>query len=181
LLHPERISRHEQILVSPSRIRDGNPGTTIGRCTIGCSLTSLLGIDVKTPVERLGEVSVHELVDLFKDERYALWWRRRSRYRSPDISIALKAGHTPRDHLRGWLHACEIARLISTDGYTTERGEIHYTRAAHREVDRLFEKFTSVMRHHGWKIDESTLVVGLPPIISFDIDCGPNGTPDHRP
>ena len=177
-LRPERISRNERILVSPSRIRDGNSGTTIGRCTIGCSLISLLRTDLKTPVERLGEIS-HEFVDIFKDERYALWWRRKSRYQSPDISIALKAGHTPRDHLRGWLHACEIARLIATsDGHTTE---IHYIRAAHREVDRLFEKFTSVMRYHGWKIDEGTLVVGLPPIISLDVDRGQNGITGHRP
>jgi hypothetical protein len=177
-LDPERISRDERILVSPSRIRSGNSGTIIGRCTIGCSLTSLLRIDMKTPV---GEVSIHELVELFRDERYALWCVRKSRYRSPDISIALKAGHTPRDHLRGWLHACETARLMATDGKGTERGEIHYIRAAHREVNRLFEKFTNVMRHRGWKIDEGTLVVGLPPIMSFDVDCGPNGAPDHRP
>ena len=57
---------------------------------------------------------------------------------------------------------------------------MHYIRAAHREVDRLFEKFTNVMRHHGWKIDEGTLVVGLPPIISFDVDFGPNGFPEDR-
>lgn len=180
-MHPERISRHERIFVSPSRIRDGNSGAIIGRCTIGCSLSSLLRIDVGTPVKRLAEVSIHDLVDLFKDERYALWCRRQSRHRSPDISIALKAGHTPIDHLRGWLHACEIARLIATDGRTTEGGEIHYIRAAHREVDRLFEKFTSVMRLHGWKIEEGTLVVGLPPVISFDVDCGPNGSPEERP
>jgi len=179
-LHPERISQHERILVPPSQILGGNPGTIIGRCTIGCSLSSLLRIDVETSVKRLGDVSIHELVDLFKDERYALWCRRRSRRRCPDISIALKAGHTPLDHLRGWLHACEIARLISTDGEPTEGGEIHYIRAAHREVDRLFEKFTSVMRHHGWKIDEGTLVIGLPPIISFDMDRGPNGSPEGR-
>ena len=180
-MHPERISRDERILVSPSRIRDGNSGMIIGRCNIGCSLTSLLRINMKTSVGRLGEVSIHELVDLFRDERYALWCGRKSRYRSPDISIALKVGHTPRDHLRGWLHACETARLMATDGKATERGEIHYIRAAHQEVDRLFEKFTNVMRHQGWKIDEGTLVVGLPPIISFDVDCGPNGAPDHRP
>jgi len=180
-LHPERISRDERILVSPSRIRDGNSGTIIGRCTIGCSLTSLLRADMNTPVGRFGELSIHELVDLFRDEKYALWCRRKSRYRSPDISIALKAGHTPRDHLRGWLHACEIARLMATDGKPTGGGEIHYIRAAHQEVDGLFEKFTNVMRHHGWKIDEGTLVVGLPPIISFDIDCGPNGAPEHMP
>ena len=180
-LHPEQISRHERIFVSPSRIRDGSSGTIIGRCTIGCSLSSLLRIDVETSVKLLAEVSVNELVDLFKDERYALWWRRQSRHRSPDISIALKAGHTPLDHLRGWLHACEIARLIATDGKTAEGGEIHYIRAAHREVDRLFEKFTNVMRRHGWKIDEGTLVVGLPPIISIDTDCGPNGSLEDRP
>lgn len=179
-MHPERISKNEQILVSPSRIRDGNSGTAIGRCTIGCSLTSFLRTEVETPVGRLKEDSIHELVDLFKDERYALWCRRKSRRRSPDISIALKAGHGPRDHLRGWVHACEIARLMATDGTTTERGEIHYIRAAHREVERLFEKFTNVMRHHGWKIDGGTLVVGLPPIISFDADCGPNA-PGHTP
>ena len=179
-MHPERISRHERIFVSPSRIRDENSGTTIGQCTIGCSLSSLLRIDVGTPVKLLAEVSIHELVDLFKDERYALWCRRRSRRRSPDISIALKAGHTPLDHLRGWLHACEIARLIATDGKATEHGEIHYIRAAHREVDRLFERFTNVMRRHGWKIDEGTLVVGLPPIISFDVDYGPNGSREVR-
>lgn len=153
----------------------------IGRCTIGCSLTSLLRTEVETPVGRLREDSIHELVDLFRDERYALWCRRKSRRQSPDISIALKAGHEPRDHLRGWVHACEIARLMATDGTATERGEIHYIRAAHREVDRLFEKFTNVMRHHGWKIDEGTLVVGLPPIISFDADCGPNAASDHTP
>ena len=165
----------------PSRIRDGSSGTIIGRCTIGCSLTSSLRIGVKAPVGRLGEVSVYELADLFRDERYALWCRRKSRYRSPDISIALKVGHTPRDHLRGWLHACEIARLMATDGKPTEHGEIHYVRAAYQEVDGLFEKFTNVMQHHGWKIDEGTLVVGLPPVISFDVACGPNGAPDHRP
>lgn len=180
-MHPERISRDERILVSPSRIRDGNSGTTIGRCIIGCSLASLLRTDVETSVERLGDVSVHELVELFKDEKYALWCRRKPRCRSPDISIVLKAGHTPRDHLRGWLHGCEIARLMASDGTTTERSEIHYIRAAHREVERLFEKFTSVMQHHGWKIDEGTLVVGLPPIISFGVDCGPNGAPNYRP
>lgn len=179
-LHPERISRNERILVSPSRIHDGNSGTIIGRCTIGCSLTSLLRINTGTPVGLLGEVSVYELVDLFRDERYALWCRRKSKHQSPDMSIALKAGHTPRDHLRGWLHACEIARLMATDRETTERGDIHYIRAAYQEVDGLFEKFTNVMRHHGWKIDEGTIVVGLPPTISFDINCGPNGAPDHR-
>ena len=152
----------------------------IGRCTIGCSLSSLLRIDVETPAKLLAGVSIHELVDLFKGERYALWCRPRSRHRSPDISIALKAGHTPLDHLRGWLHACEVARLMATDGKTTEYGEIHYIRAAHREMDRMFEGFTNVMRHHGWKIDEGTLVVGLPPIISFDVDCGPNGSPEGR-
>lgn len=136
---------------------------------------------MKTPIGRLGKVSICELVDLFRDERYALWCRRNSGYQSPDISIALKAGHTPIDHLRGWLHACEVARLMATDGKAAERGEIHYIRAAHQEVGGLFEKFTTVMRHHGWKIDEGTLLVGLPPIISFDIECGPNGAPDHRP
>jgi len=135
---------------------------------------------VGTSVKLLAEVSIREMVDLFKDERYALWCRRRPRRRSPDISIALKAGHTPLDHLRGWLHACEIARLIATDEKTTEHGEIHYIRAAHREVDRLFERFTNVMRRHGWKIDEGTLVVGLPPIISFDVDYGPNGSREVR-
>ena len=69
---------------------------------------------------------------------------------------------------------------MATDGKPTEGGEIHYIRAAHQEVDGLFEKFINVMRHHGWKVDEGTLVVGLPPIISFDIDCGPNGASDHR-
>ena len=128
----------------------------------------------------LAEVSVHDLVDLFKDERYVLWYRRRSRHRSPDISIALKAGHTPVDHLRGWLHACEIARLIAVDGGTTERGGVYYIRAAHREMDRLFEKFTNVMRRHGWRIDEGTLVAGSPPTISFDVDYGPNGSPEDR-
>ena len=181
-MHPERISRHERIFVSPSQIRDGNSGTTIGRCIIGCSLSSLLRIDSETPGKRLAEVSIYELVDLFRNEKYALWCRRQSRQRSPDISIALKAGHTPLDHLRGWLHACEIARLVATDGKTAERGEIHYIRAAHREMDRLFEKFTNVMRHQGWKIDEGTLAVGLPPIISFDdVDSGPNGSPEGRP
>jgi len=181
-LHPERISRHERILASPSRIRDGNSGTTIGQCTIGCSLSSLLRIDPETPDKRLAEVSIHELVDLFRNEKYALWCTRQSlRQRSPDISIALKAGHTPLDHLRGWVHACEIARLVATDGKTAGRGEIHYIRAAHREMDRLFGRFTSAMRHRGWKIDEGTLVVGLPPIISFDVDCGPNGSSEGRP
>lgn len=136
---------------------------------------------METADKRLGEVSIHELVDLFENERYALWCRRQSRKRSPDISIALKAGHKPLDHLRGWLHACEIARLMATDEKTAERGEIHYIRAGYREVDRLFEKFTNVMRRHGWKIDEGMLVVGLPPIISFDVDCGPNGSPEDRP
>src|SRR5579872_4529219 len=108
LVHPKRISRHERILVSPSQIRDENSGTTIGRCSIGCSLTSFLRLNAETPTEWLEEVSIHELVNLFKDERYALWCRKKSKYQPPDISIALKAGHTPRDHLRGWVHACEI-------------------------------------------------------------------------
>jgi hypothetical protein len=180
-LHPERISRDERILVSPSRIRDGNSGTTIGRCTIGYSLTSFLRTGAESSVERLGDAPIHELIEIFRDEKYALWCRRKSRYQSPDISIALKTGHTPRDHLRGWVHGCEIARLMASDGTATERGAIHYIRAAHREVDRLFERFSTIMQHHGWKIDESTLVVGLPPVISFDIDCGPNGAPEHRP
>lgn len=70
---------------------------------------------------------------------------------------------------------------MATDGKTAEHGEIHYIRAAHREMDRLFEKFTNIMRHQGWKIDQGTLVVGLPPVISFDVDCGPNGSPEGRP
>lgn len=177
MLRPERISRDERILVSSSRIRDGNSGTIIGRCIIGCSLASLLQIGGEAQVERLEEVSIHELVDIFRDERYALWFRQESGH--PDISISLKVGHTHRDHLKGWLHACEIARLTATDGRITGRGRIDYVRAAYREVDRLFEKFTNVMRHHGWKIDEGTLVVGMPPTISFDVDYGPNGVPDH--
>ncbi|KAK1231670.1 hypothetical protein PQX77_005211 [Marasmius sp. AFHP31] len=111
---PSEIAGIESIFHEPSTLRDDS-GNLLGHCTIGSSIGVILSKSSTSLVSST-------VLDALKDERYILWFDPGCLSSlstagsivssTPRLHIFLRDGHRPSDHLKAWIHATEVARLV---------------------------------------------------------------------
>ncbi|KAJ3504466.1 hypothetical protein NLJ89_g7919 [Agrocybe chaxingu] len=168
---PSVTAASERIFERSGIIRDVDTHEVQGQCTIGSSFSDILRSPL--PVE---------LLDVFDQERYILWFDPRSLVhhdgqdpaRSLTFSglrhlhIFLKEGYTSTDQLRAWVHAVEVCcdRSILADD---ETDPLEIIRTAHRTISSKFSDFLSKLCAAGWNTDEVAIMTGAPQLVITDI------------
>jgi hypothetical protein len=183
ILSPLEVSRREQIFSRPDTLRDGSSGAILGYCTIGSSISrELQSVELD---------SFHDVVEIFKEERYILWLNPRCLYLEPDtrrpslaagllgggpslhLHIFLKVGHTSMDHARAWSHALEVASMLrsrhetESDSNSTKSrilSTIALMRTAHERMAEHFPTFMNGLKEAGWNVSDGSicLMAGSP-------------------
>lgn len=199
VMTPPQVARHERIFARPSLMRYYEPSghsRTIGQCTIGSSLSSILCTpDSSSVLSRFNCLGRRErptwsrtsppatiaatVIAVFTDEKYLLWFDARSRRSYPELHIILKEGHSPVDHVKAWLHALELAEVAKVDIQNSDAPTLlAHVRSAKRIVDSTFDEFMEAARKRQWDIDSAAggFVVGLPRVVN--IVAGQEG--EHR-
>lgn len=170
------MSSDERIFEHPARIRDARSADIIGHCVIGRSFSSMFDelADRKSAGSRTLDIPIDGLFKLLKREAYVLWYAEGSNHRSIRITVALKEGHTPIDHLKAWAHAVELAKMCSNHdaqgGRSDNDEKLSLISHAYHAVEDVFQEFVEQLRSIGWGIDEGVIVVGLPPTIVVNED-----------
>jgi hypothetical protein len=182
ILSPLEVSQRERIFSRPDALRDGLSGTILGYCTIGSSLAQ--------EVQAVALGGFHNVVEIFREERYILWFNPRCLCPEPDgrpslaeglvqgsqslhLHIFLKVGHTSIDHVRAWTHALEVASMLrrrhetETDSYNTKSrplDAIALVRTAHERMTKRFPTFMNGLKEAGWNTGDGSicLMAGSP-------------------
>ena len=158
---PPAVSRHERIFTDSAWIRAR--GCPPVHCALGVSFPTLTLPLTSNPAQIAAALSA------FSEDKYVLWPASASG--APlRISVGLKEGHTPCDHLRAWAHAHEVVRMCG--GRTPEggfEGHLKAVREARACVRKCFPGFVDAARAARWKVDEGALVGGSPASMAVEV------------
>jgi len=107
---PVEVAHLERIFECPGAFRDSKSSVLLGQCTMGSLFSQILSGPIPP-----------QLLELFKDEGYLLWFNRRCLPQSeshhiegfPRLHICLKDGYSTEDQLKAWILAAELCRVIS--------------------------------------------------------------------
>jgi hypothetical protein len=185
---PREVARKERIFARASvlfRYDEQGNRRKIGRCDIGSSLSSILSCHPdasRSWLERLrphrcpwyGSSSAHDwmptLLRLFNEEKYVLWFDVHINDASfPHLRAVLKTGHTPRDHMKAWVHATELASLRHAAGRTADISTLlEELQTSKTMVDGLFDTFVTYARKAKWDTEAAAggLITGSPYVIN---------------
>ncbi|KAF7325551.1 hypothetical protein MKEN_00404500 [Mycena kentingensis (nom. inval.)] len=161
-LSPEAIARAERVLFSPwETLFGGISGVgTKTRVCFGASLVDALRVpaNLKTPVP------IPEILDVLAQERYLIFLHGHG-HGWISVYLCLRAGYTPADLLKAWVHAVEIARLpLASSQFKSESvgyTELEGIKAAYEKVNELLPGFVERMRGVGWDLESSSVSGGL--------------------
>ena len=165
---PDEVASLERIFERPGAFRDPRSGVLLGHCTIGSSFSEILS----------GPIPLR-LLELFKDERYLLWFDRRCLLRpeSPSVEgflrlhICLKDGYNTEDQLKAWIHAAELCRVISVRrNVSGVIDALEILEETHQKVVELIPDFVNKMRALGWNTHDCTLLSGSPVAVILSVE-----------
>lgn len=170
----------ERIFERSGFLRDASTNIVLGHCAIGSSLSSVLS----GPISR-------DVLNIFDNERYILWFDHRCLYSVPGRSalgvkgflrlhICLKEGYTPLDQLKAWVHAIEVGTAYKKPPVSLQGDEdlaAALLRTAYQEVDRLFSTFVERLRDGRWDIDAGAMLTGTPRSILMSVREGDEAPP----
>ncbi|ESK87648.1 duf647 domain-containing protein [Moniliophthora roreri MCA 2997] len=153
---PSHISKLERIFHRPSRLVDLS-GKIVGQCKIGSSL-ALVSLNGQT------SGSLEKVLDILRKEQYVLWFDAAclstlgsspTVVGKPRIHIFLKEGYTPRDQLKAWVHATELALMKNKTRRRTPASSGTQTAEelianSYRVVDEIYPNFLQAMYQKGW-------------------------------
>ncbi|KDQ59978.1 hypothetical protein JAAARDRAFT_126263 [Jaapia argillacea MUCL 33604] len=146
----EQVAAQERIFAFPDEIRDIDTGASIGQCSIGKSFHStVLSLDAASG--RKDDVISSKVLEQFSKEKFILWpadVTRQSSLSRQRQHVFLKRGHTPMDHLKGWVLAIETS---STPGSVDD---------ALKLLNEIFPTFIELMKVKGWDIEEGLVLSG---------------------
>ena len=171
---PAMTAARERIFGRSGTIRDIDTGISLGRCNIGSSFSDIL----RHPIPL-------ELLDLFRQERYLIWFDQRSLHQAQGsqseestlisghlyIHICLKEGYSSKDILKGWVHAVELCHQRYAQG-TRRLPAVEALRLASLTVRENLEDFVGQIYSAGWNRDDSVLMTGTPAAIITNIRLG---------
>ncbi|KAH3970001.1 hypothetical protein HBI56_119570 [Parastagonospora nodorum] len=163
VLTPTEVSQRERIFERDGVLRWVDD-CVIGHCTIGVPLGVLLASMSqryrRTGSLELSDINLPDLMDIFADQKYVLWFTD-SEY---EAIVVLKEGCTPIDQLKAWAHALLFAQDLRNpvrrpkDGDTSPRlRRADALRRTIGEADKLFAKYTALLRQEGWDLDVAAL------------------------
>lgn len=163
VLTPTEVSQRERIFERDGVLRWVDD-CVIGHCTIGVPLGVLLASmsqrHKRTGSLELSDIGLPDLMDIFVDQKYVLWFTD-SEY---EAIVVLKEGCTPIDQLKAWAHALLFAQDLRNpvrkpkDGDTSPRlRRADALRRTIGEADKLFAKYTALLRQEGWDLDVAAL------------------------
>jgi len=162
-LDPTEVSKRERIFERDGVLR-WTDGQVVGYGRIGVKLQTLLErlapSHEKTRSVRLEAVELSELMKLYKDESYILWFD----VSTSEAFIVLKQGSTPNTQLKAWTQALLVAwrakkatkqPLASREsGAESPLSELHLTL---RQIRETFEEYAERLRTAGWDLDIAAL------------------------
>lgn len=170
---PESVAMQERIFANPSALYHSLSGSdaALGTCQIGSSFAAIASPRVVPPtspsLQPLSSAEIEAVLEFFSEEKYVLWFNSYSRS-ACQIHICLKAGHTPQDHLKAWVHAQEVALLLNRRMPQNFEAAMAAVQVANSVVEELFQYFVDKAQESGWKIEESALLSGSPRTISVE-------------
>jgi hypothetical protein len=175
VLNPREVSDQERIFES----RGGSVFRWVGKdivgsCDFGMPLSKLIGcvtnrrVSVKPKSPFLGNCSLSQLMELFQDEQYLLY------YSVPEpllgvrpagrvtVVVVLKDGVTPQNQLKAWLHGLVLAKrlaeqqgsdapILSQKNFNKkQRANISHVASTLRYVNGIFDSYVSRITAEGW-------------------------------
>jgi len=168
-LTPVEVAHLERIFERPGTFRDPKSGVILGQCTIGSSFSEILGGPIPP-----------RLLELFKDERYLLWFDRRCLFwsDSPSIQgslrlhICLKDGYNTKDQLKAWILAAELCRVISARRSTSNVVDdaLGILEETYGKVVELVPDFVEKMQALGWNTHDCALLSGSPVAVILSVE-----------
>ncbi|KAK0213232.1 vitamin B6 photo-protection and homoeostasis-domain-containing protein [Desarmillaria ectypa] len=168
---PAAVSEHEHIFANSSILKDVMTGRVLGSCIFASNgFEHILATGHGVPP-----------FDLFKTEQYVLWFDRTCISNSgkelrSDIlymNIVLKKGHGALDHLKAWVHAYEVGKLLAEYPETTDPTTalcVSYASA----VEHL-PSFLTELAEKTWIVEEGGLVTTLPRKLLVEADVAFDG------
>ena len=165
VLDPSAVSQRERVFERDGVLRWAD-GATVGHCKIGVSLQELLSRIGRTH-KRTGSLDVRavqlsELLDVFADEAYVLWFDP-SDY---EALVVLKEGCAPADQLRAWAHALLLGSQLrgrnpggKLDDMNTSRAKdpLADLRRTLEVVRGVFAQYSEMLIDKGWDLDVGAL------------------------
>jgi hypothetical protein len=169
VLRPADVSKRERIFERDGVLR-WTDDQILGHCRIGVTLETVLKCighqHARTGALDLQEVKMSELLHMYEDEGYILWFD----YSQSEAMIVLKQDCTPIDQLKAWTHALIVVkgarakkekdglqRQPDDDGSTLSKRVVADLQNALRETHVLFAAFTGRLRDAGWDLDRAAL------------------------
>lgn len=168
---PAEVSEHEHLFVNSSILKDTATGQVLGSCIFASNgLGRILATGHGTPP-----------FDLFKTEQYILWFDRTCisnsgkelRSGALHMHIVLKKGHGALDHLKAWVHAYEVAKLLAEYPETIDPTTalcVSYASAAEH-----LPSFLKELAEKTWIVEEGGLVTTLPRKLLVEADVAFDG------
>ncbi|KAG5653728.1 hypothetical protein H0H81_010983 [Sphagnurus paluster] len=172
---PAEVSRAENILGRPDVFRDDS-GRIIGRCTIGSSFADVFHDHFPAP-----------LLDIFKHERYLLWYDHQCLYRIPGregqhvhsaalhLHILLKDGYSAHDQLKAWIHASDLCQAVSSASSNKEPDDksddaLSLIQRTLQGSTQGFPDFIENLRGAGWSVEDVALMPGSPKAVLTGVE-----------
>jgi hypothetical protein len=165
ILGPSDVSQRERIFERDGAFRWVDD-TVIGHCRIGVPLDLLLS-RMGQRHKRTGSLHLHaiklpELMDIFADEQYILWFADTAY----EALIVLKEECTPIDQLKAWAHALLLARRVrgqesggqlENDDASAAQKSLAELRATLEETREMWKKYAKVLEQEGWDLGVAAL------------------------
>ena len=161
-LGPIEVSKRERIFERDGVLR-WTDGQVVGYGRIGVKLRTLLEhlspSHEKTGSVRLEAMELSELMKLYKDESYILWFD----VSTSEAFIVLKQGSTPNTQLKAWTQALLVAwrakkatkQPLGAESPSADMlSELHLTL---RQICETCEEYAERLRTAGWDLDIAAL------------------------
>jgi hypothetical protein len=169
VLQPTEVSKRERIFERDGVLRWADD-QILGHCRIGVTLETVLKSmghrHTRTGALDLQTVKLSELLQVYEDEGYILWFDRSQ----SEAMIVLKQDCTSIDQLKAWSHALVLAqsarakmekngsqRQPKDDGSTLSKHVVADLQNALQKTHELFAAFTGRLRDAGWDLDLAAL------------------------
>jgi hypothetical protein len=165
ILTPTEVSQRERIFERDGVLRWVDDHI-VGHCTIGVPLevllTSMGQHHKRTGSLELDDINLMDLLDIFADEDYVLWYTNRDH----GAMVVLKEGCTPVDQLKAWAHALLLAQTLrdhvprcktKDEDASSRLGQLEAMRRTLKEAVELFAKYTAILEQKGWDMNVAAL------------------------
>ena len=158
VLTPEAVSQAERLFEKGSSLRwEGSP--VLAKAFIGVPLQTLIDglapTHAATGSTRDPESRLQQLIEIFREEKYLLWFDAPS----TTVWIVIREGAAPRSLLQAWTHALLIAHQSHDREATcaSAEGTFQLIRSSLHTVSRKFDVSFSRLSAAGWDTEIGSL------------------------